>query len=195
MAMRVQALLVRNVADAAGINSVSSATGQAWAAVKSIARLGRSDGPRISLPTTQAPPTLWSKSITGHRRFAMRATSLENFKALMNSTGATVNDIVMAICAGGLREYLLSHDALPDRPLRALVPVSIRTGDEADPCTNRFSGLVAELPTDCADPRERIARCSQAMRRVSRCTSRERNCANSFRCRSAPTGWDSTSRW
>jgi diacylglycerol O-acyltransferase / wax synthase len=98
----------------------------------------------------------------------MRTTSLDNVKALKNATGGTVNDIVMAICAGGLRQYLLSHDALPDRPLRAMVPVSIRTGQEEDPWTNRVSGLVAELPTDCADPLERVARCSQAMRNAKR---------------------------
>src|SRR6516165_5454539 len=162
-AMRVQARLVGKVADAAGVNSVSSAAGQAGAAVKAVARLGRSDGPRISLPTTQAPPTPWNKSITGHRRFAMRTTSLENVKALKNATGGTVNDIVMAICAGGLRQYLLSHDALPDRPLRAMVPVSIRTGEEDDPWTNRISALVAELPTDCDDPVERVRRCRESM--------------------------------
>jgi diacylglycerol O-acyltransferase / wax synthase len=167
-ALRVQARLVRKVADTAGVNSVSNAAGQAGAAVKAIARLGRSDGPRIALPTTQAPPTPWNKSITGHRRFAMRTTSLDNVKVLKNATGGTVNDIVMAICAGGLRQYLLSHDALPDRPLRAMVPVSIRTGQEEDPWTNRVSGLVAELPTDCADPLERVARCSQAMRNAKR---------------------------
>ena len=166
-AMRVHARLVGKIADVAGVNSVSTAAGQAGAAVKALrvqARLGRPGGPRISLPTTQAPPTPWNKSITAHRRFAMRTTSLENVKALKNATGGTVNDIVMAICAGGLRQYLLSHDALPDRPLRAMVPVSTRTGDEDDPWTNRVSGLVAELPTDCADPLERVARCSEAMR-------------------------------
>ena len=63
----------------------------------------------------------------------MRSTSLDNIKALKDATGCTVNDIVMAICAGALREYLLKHDALPDKPLRAMVPVSIRTGDEEDP--------------------------------------------------------------
>jgi WS/DGAT/MGAT family acyltransferase len=98
----------------------------------------------------------------------MRTTSLENVKALKNATGGTVNDIVMAICAGALRQYLLCHDALPDRPLRAMVPVSVRTGEEDDPWTNRVSGLVAELPTDCADPLERIARCSQAMQNAKR---------------------------
>jgi diacylglycerol O-acyltransferase len=167
-ALRVQARLVRKVADTAGVNSVSSAASQAGTAVKAIARLGRADRPRIALPATQAPSTPWNRSITGHRRFAMRTTSLENVKALKNATGGTVNDIVMAICAGGLRQYLLSHDALPDRPLRAMVPVSIRTGEEEDPWTNRVSGLVAELPTDCADPLDRVARCSAAMRNAKR---------------------------
>lgn len=166
-AMRIQARLVGKVAHAAGVNSVSGAAGQAGAAVKAVARLGRPDGPRI-FPTTQAPPTPWNKSITSHRRFAMRTTSLANVKALKNATGGTVNDIVMAICAGGLRQYLLSHDALPERPLRAMVPVSTRTGDEDDPWTNRVSALVAELPTNCADPLERIARCREAMQNAKR---------------------------
>jgi WS/DGAT/MGAT family acyltransferase len=74
-----------------------------------------------------------------------------------------VNDVVMAICAGALREYLLRHDALPEAPLRAMVPVSIRTGLEEDPWTNRVSSIVAELPTDCDDPVERVARCRAAM--------------------------------
>ena len=167
-AMRVQARLVSKVADAAGVTSVSSAAGQAGAAVKAIARLGHPDRPRIFLPTTQAPPTPWNKSITSHRRFAMRTTSLNNIKALKNATGGTVNDIVMAICAGALRQYLLAHDALPDRPLRAMVPVSTRTGEEDDPWTNRVAALVAELPTDCADPLERIARCRNAMKSAKR---------------------------
>jgi diacylglycerol O-acyltransferase len=162
-ALRVQTRLVRQLADTAGIDSVSSAASKAGSAIKALARLGKEDGPKIPLPTSAAPPTPWNKPITGHRRFAMRSTSLENIKRLKNATGGTVNDIVMAICAGGLRQYLLAHDALPDRPLRAMVPVSIRTGEEADPWTNRVSAIFAELPTDCADPLERVARCREAM--------------------------------
>ena len=57
--------------------------------------------PRLALPTTAAPPTPWNKTITAHRRFAMRTTSLNNVKRLKESTGATVNDIVMAIAPAG----------------------------------------------------------------------------------------------
>lgn len=167
-AMRVQARIVGQLADVAGISGVSSAAGKAGDAVKWIAQLGRGNRPNVSLPTVTAPPTPWNKAITGHRRFAMRTTSLDNVKRLKDVTGSTVNDIVMAICAGALREYLLAHDALPDRPLRAMVPVSIRTGDEADPWTNRVSAIVAELPTDCDDPVERIARCRKAMQDAKR---------------------------
>ncbi len=94
----------------------------------------------MSLPTSAAPPTPWNKAITQHRRFAIRTSSLSNIKRIKEAANGTVNDVVMAICAGGLRTYLLRHDALPDRPLRAMVPVSIRTGNETDPWTNRVSG-------------------------------------------------------
>ncbi|MEB4211074.1 wax ester/triacylglycerol synthase family O-acyltransferase [Mycobacterium sp. 94-17] len=167
-ALRVQARIVRQLADAAGIDSLSSAATVAGKVVKRVGRLGSGARPRIPLPATPAPRTPWNKTITPHRRFAMRTASLENIKRLKAATGGTVNDIVMAICAGGLREYLLAHDCLPDRPLRAMVPVSIRTGDEADPWTNRVSAIVAELPTDCDDPVERVVRCREAMQRAKR---------------------------
>jgi len=165
-AVRAQLRLVRDLAESAGITSLSTAARQAGVGVKAIAtRLspGNDDRERLSLPNTSAPPTPWNKSITAHRRFAMRSASLSNIKRLKDVTGGTVNDVVMAIVAGALREYLLMHDALPDRPLRAMVPVSIRTGDEDDTWTNRVSGLVADLPTDTPDPVERVARCKQAM--------------------------------
>jgi diacylglycerol O-acyltransferase / wax synthase len=167
-ALRVQARIVRQLADAAGIHGLSSAATVAGDVVKRIARLGSGERPKVPLPTTPAPRTPWNKVITPHRRFAMRTASLENIKRLKAATGGTVNDVVMAICAGGLREYLLAHDALPDRPLRAMVPASIRTGDEADPWTNRVSAIFAELPTDCDDPVERVARCRAAMQRAKR---------------------------
>jgi WS/DGAT/MGAT family acyltransferase len=69
----------------------------------------------------------------------------------------------MAICSGALRTYLAGHDELPDDPLRAMVPVSIRTFEEDDPWTNRVSSIFVELPTDVADPVDRVATVHEAM--------------------------------
>ncbi len=166
-AMRVQLRLVRNVAGALGLTNMSRMASQARDLIKSVAGMGASESAdherRIQLPLTPAPPTPWNKQITARRGFAMRGTSLDDIKALKNATGGTVNDVVMAICTGALRQYLIEHDALPDKPLRAMVPVTIRTGAEADPWTNRVSSIVADLPTHCADPLERVALCREAM--------------------------------
>jgi diacylglycerol O-acyltransferase / wax synthase len=165
--VRTQLRLVRNVAAALGLTSMSRMASQARDLIKSVVGIGAAEPNdnerRIQLPITPAPGTPWNKPITAQRRFAMRGTSLETIKALKNATGGTVNDVVMAICAGALRQYLSDHDALPDKPLRAMVPVSIRTGTETDPWTNRVSSIVADLPTNCADPLERVALCREAM--------------------------------
>lgn len=165
--MRTQLRLVRNLADALGVTSVSRMATQARDVIKSLAGRNNSQATdserRVQLPITPAPSTPWNKPITAKRGFAMRTAQLDTIKSIKNATGGTVNDVVMAICAGALRQYLLEHDALPDKPLRAMVPVSIRTGTEADPWTNRVSSIVADLPTNCADPLQRVALCREAM--------------------------------
>ncbi|HEY5662916.1 MAG TPA: wax ester/triacylglycerol synthase family O-acyltransferase [Ilumatobacter sp.] len=168
-AARLSLRVVRNLADAAGMSSIGQAATRSRELIAAAA--GRSEQSealsdqlkRIAVPLTPAPPTPWNKSVGPDRRFAMRSAALANIKRLKDATGGTVNDVVMAICAGALREYLLRHDALPDAPLRAMVPVSIRTGLEEDPWTNRVSSIIAELPTDCDDPLERVQRCKEAM--------------------------------
>ncbi len=121
---------------------------------------GQAVGP---LPSLSAPRTPFNAPITPHRRFAFRSTTLGLVKAVKNELGATVNDVVMAVCAGGLRTWLEAHDALPDGPVVAMVPVSIRTGDEVERWTNRVSAIFASLPTDVADPVERVQRVHEAM--------------------------------
>jgi WS/DGAT/MGAT family acyltransferase len=113
------------------------------------------DRPPI-LPIKAAPHTPWNKSITAHRRLALRSVPLDDIKTIKNHLGATVNDVVMAVCAGALRRYLLEIDSLPDEPLMAMVPISIRSGDEADIWTNRVSAMVSALPTDLDDPLARV---------------------------------------
>ena len=159
--------VIRDMAETAGVSTVSGAAQRARAAIAGMANPGGTENETpaagINIPITPAPPTPWNKSVGPHRRFAMRSAPLANLKALKSATGGTINDIVMAVCTGALRAYLIEHDALPSSSLRAMVPVSIRTGIEADPWTNRVSAVVADLPTEVEDPLERIDRCRDAM--------------------------------
>jgi WS/DGAT/MGAT family acyltransferase len=109
------------------------------------------------------PRTPFNRPITPHRRLAIGSASLEDVRTIKNAFGATVNDVVMAVCAGGLRCWLRDRDALPDDPLVALVPVSIRTGEESERWTNRVSMLSTILPTDEDDPVERLRRVHEGM--------------------------------
>src|SRR3954468_22132288 len=75
-----------------------------------------------SMLSLRAPKTPFNDTITAHRKLALRSTSLDAVKAIKNELGATVNDVVMAVCAGALRAYLDQRDALLDDPLVAMVP-------------------------------------------------------------------------
>ena len=116
-----------------------------------------------AMANLRAPRTPFNSTITAHRRFAFRSNSLNDVKAVKNALGATVNDVVMAMCAGGLRTYLESHAELPEEALVAMVPVSIRTGQETEKWTNRVSGLLAALPTNEPDPLERVRLVHESM--------------------------------
>ncbi len=115
------------------------------------------------LPALGGPRTPFNATITGDRIFAYRSAPLDHIKQIKVATGATVNDVVMAVCSGAIRRYLLEHDALPDRNLIAMVPVSIRTGEETEKWSNRVSAIFADLPTTMAEPAERLASVHQSM--------------------------------
>jgi hypothetical protein len=72
------------------------------------------------LPTAGAPRTPFNATISPHRRFAFRSVPLSLVKDIKNALGATVNDVVMAVCAGGLRTWLQDHDALPEAALLSM---------------------------------------------------------------------------
>jgi WS/DGAT/MGAT family acyltransferase len=103
-----------------------------------------------------APPTPFNRAITAHRRFAFCTVKLSDVQAVKRTHGVTVNDVVMAMCASALRRYLHEREALPEEPLIAMVPVSVRTGDESDPYATRVTGVMCSLHTDLEDPLERL---------------------------------------
>lgn len=72
------------------------------------------------------------------------------------SEGATVNDVIIAIVAGGLRSYLQSKDELPKESLSCTAPISMRTGHDSHATGNQVSQMTVEMATDVADPMERL---------------------------------------
>ena len=111
----------------------------------------------------QAPRSILNVPITGSRRFAAESWSLDRIRSLAKAADATVNDVILAMSAGALRDYLLSLDALPDAPLVAMTPVSLRTGDSEDG-GNAVGAILASLGTDLADPEERMLAVRESMR-------------------------------
>lgn len=111
----------------------------------------------------RAPPTPFNKSISPHRRWSFVSLPLSEVKSVKNAAGGTVNDVVMAMSTGALRRWLLDHDALPVLPLVAAVPVSIRSDAQKGQLGNKISTMLAALPTQLADPLDRLHACQSAM--------------------------------
>ncbi len=118
--------------------------------------LNRGDGSVISTRPGRPPATPFNRSITPHRRFAFRSVDLATVKMVKNAFGVSVNDVVMAMCAGALRRWLTEHDALPDQPLIAMIPVSVRDPSAKGALGNRVSAMLAPLPTSVTDPALRL---------------------------------------
>jgi diacylglycerol O-acyltransferase len=105
-----------------------------------------------------APRTSFNGSITPHRKVAFARVSLDDIKAVKNAFGTTVNDVVLAVVAGALRRYLLSRGELPDKPLVACVPISVRDDEGAGQGegSNQVSAMFTSLATHFDDPIERL---------------------------------------
>jgi diacylglycerol O-acyltransferase / wax synthase len=118
---------------------------------------------QLTLPFA-APRTMLNVPIGGARRVAAQSWSVDRFKSIKRAAGVTVNDVVLAMCAGALREYLLDQHALPDAPLIAMVPVSMRSEAEADSGGNQVGAILCNLATDVDDPAKRLGTISESMR-------------------------------
>ena len=110
----------------------------------------------------QAPRSILNQRISGARRFAAQSYSLKRMKAAGKKLGATVNDVVLAMCASALRKYLQDLNELPDKPLVAMVPVSMRKDDSES--GNQVAMVLANLATHLDDPRERLDAIMRSMK-------------------------------
>ena len=108
-----------------------------------------------------APRSVLNTKIGGQRRFATQFYELERIKKIAKATDVTVNDVFLELCAGSLRKYLEEIQALPDSPLTAGVPVSVRPADDAD-SGNAISFIIANLNTHIGDPLKRLQAIKQS---------------------------------
>lgn len=104
----------------------------------------------------QAPRTSFNTELTPHRRFAYKSVPLEDVRDIKNAFGVKVNDVVLALCAGTLRRYLDKRGELPDSPLIAQCPVSLRTDDDKTDVGTKVAAMFASLATDIDDPAARL---------------------------------------
>lgn len=102
----------------------------------------------------QAPSSLFNQRVSSSRRFAAQSFELDRFRNISKALGVTINDVVLAVCSGALRDYLITQDALPKKPLIAMVPASLR--DDDSDMSNRITMILANLGTHKAHPEERL---------------------------------------
>ncbi|MDQ2647961.1 MAG: wax ester/triacylglycerol synthase family O-acyltransferase [Actinomycetota bacterium] len=111
-----------------------------------------------------APRTSFNTSLTPTRSYAFRSLDLPTVKAVKAKAGCTVNDVVLALCSGALRNYLDDRGEVLDSSLVAMVPMSVRTEDEKGSLGNKVSSMLTTLATDIDDPLERLSAISESMR-------------------------------
>jgi diacylglycerol O-acyltransferase / wax synthase len=119
-------------------------------AVMNIVRARRDHDHGLALPL-QAPKSILNQKITRSRRFATQHVLLDRLKGIASASGGTVNDVVLAICGVALRRFLSEQDALPDRPLVAMVPVNVRPKDDPGG-GNAVGAILTSLATDLEEP-------------------------------------------
>jgi WS/DGAT/MGAT family acyltransferase len=137
-----------------GPRHVAGRVGRALGGVGAMARAG----------LQAAPPTQLNVRIGPHRRFTWVRGDLQEFKAIKNALGGTVNDVVLAVVAGALGRYLRMHgEATDELVLRAMVPISIRADVERGALGNRVAAMWAPLPIGVTEPVQRLLTISRAM--------------------------------
>jgi diacylglycerol O-acyltransferase / wax synthase len=97
--------------------------------------------------------------VTAARRFAAQSRPMDRVRQIGKAAEATVNDVVLALCSGALRRYLVAMDALPETPLIAMVPVSLHGADRGhgDGSGNAVGAVMCNLATTLDDPAQRLA--------------------------------------
>ena len=153
---------VSAIRSAMGITA--EAAGLPGALIKTVSKAVKNETSALSL---NAPRTMFNQNITGSRRFAADDWPVERLRAIGKATGTTINDVVMAMCSGAVRKYLLEQDALPEAPLVAMVPVGLKAKESQSASAeggNAVGAVMVQLATDLNDPEKRLAAIHKSMK-------------------------------
>ncbi len=118
--------------------------------------LSRASNAELPTAPFTAPPTQLNGIVSPRKKWNSAILSLPRVKKLYKIMGTTLNDVMLAICAGALRKYFLQKGKLPAKPLVAMVPISTRTKEEMNQQGNQISNMLVQLATDIEDPIERL---------------------------------------
>jgi WS/DGAT/MGAT family acyltransferase len=167
-ALRAIPRALPNLTDLPGANAIPGGPTLS-AGLSRVRRLlgGEEDDGVLEVTTARPPRTCFNGPVSPHRRFAFGSLSLDSVKALKNELGITVNDVVVALVATAVRDWLDERGELPDDPLVAMVPVSVRGDDERGTFGNRISTMIVPIPTNEPDPRTRLIRTHELLKRAT----------------------------
>ncbi|WP_205471563.1 wax ester/triacylglycerol synthase family O-acyltransferase [Nocardioides sp. SYSU D00038] len=141
----------------------AEAAGLPGALVRTLGKGLRNETSSLSL---HAPRTILNQKITGSRRFAAQDWPVERLRAIGKATGTTLNDVVLAMCSGAMRTYLIELGALPEAPLVAMVPVGLNAKQSHIASAdggNAVGAVMVQLATDRPDPADRLASIHRSM--------------------------------
>jgi diacylglycerol O-acyltransferase len=142
----------------------ADAAGMPMAFMKTVRKGLRNETSALSL---SAPRTIFNQNITGSRRFAADDWPVDRLRAIGKASGTTINDVVLAMCSGALRAYLLELDALPSQPLVSMVPVGLnakQAGTASASGGNAVGAVMVRLATDLHDPADRLKAIHKSMK-------------------------------
>ena len=120
-------------------------------------------GGNLAVPWHNVPKTSINTKVSGARRFVAQSWEFDRVKAVCKALDGTLNDIVLAMCAGALRRYLESRNELPRHSLKAMAPVSLREEGDLE-SANAVGFITADLATNIKDPEKRLRAIQQSMR-------------------------------
>lgn len=112
--------------------------------------------PHVRVGRGRVPSTALNGAISPHRRLALAQVPLADVRRVKDHFGVTVNDVVVAACAGALRRWLADVGEPVDEALTTMIPVSVRTPEQEGTFGNRVSAMLVDIPTDEADPAARL---------------------------------------